>query len=70
MLSSSGRSGTFLALRSRVAGFGFLGLIGFAVGVEVGVGVVVAVGIAVGIAVGVAVGVAVDSTTTSLAVTG
>lgn len=70
MLSSSGRSGTFLALRSRVAGFGFLGLIGFAVGVGVGVGVGVAMGVGVGVAMGVGVGVAVDSTTISLAVTG
>jgi hypothetical protein len=70
MLSSSGRSGTFLALRSRVAGFGFLGLIGFAVGVGVGVAVGVGVGVAVGVGVGVAVGVAVDSTTISLAAIG
>ena len=55
-----------MALRSRVAGFGFLGLIGFAVGVGVGV----AVGVGVGVAAGVGVGVAVDSTTISLAVTG
>jgi hypothetical protein len=64
---SSGRSGTFLALRSRVAGFGFLGLTGVAVGVGVGVVVGVGVGVVVGVGVGVAVGVGVG---VSVAATG
>jgi len=55
---SSGRSGTFLALRSRVAGFGFLGCTGVMVGVAVGVAVVDVVGVAAGVAAGVMVGVA------------
>jgi hypothetical protein len=79
---SRGRSGTFFALRSRVAAFGFLGLTGVAVGVGVGVAMGVAVGVVVGVALGVAAGVAVgvsvgvpvgvsgDPPSTSVATTG
>ena len=54
---SSGISGIFLALRSRVAGLGFFGF-GVALGVALGVADGVALGVADGVALGVADGVA------------